>query len=78
MVSWLLIWLSVVVEGDVKLYSKALGSIPVKFRNVSGSFYCHWNKLTNLDGCPVYIGGDICFGFNLLSSLEGCCSKCGA
>ena len=63
---------SIDVDGYVNLYNKGLTKIPLKFRNVSGYFYCNYNKLTSLEGCPESIGGDFSCNTNKLMSLEGC------
>jgi hypothetical protein len=70
------------VDGTVNLcwykvtdYRSALGElaeIPLKFRNVTGDFYCQNSKLTSLEGCPQTVGGDFACENNRLSSLEGC------
>jgi len=46
------------VDGDVDLSDQHLTTLPYKFRNVSGSFYCHGNKLTSLEGAPKEVGGE--------------------
>jgi hypothetical protein len=46
--------------------------IPVKFGKVSGEFYCSYNKLTTLEGCPNYVGGDFTCYKNKITTLEGC------
>ncbi len=45
--------------------------IPLKFRKVSGNFYCHNNKLTSLEGAPTSVGGHFYCYNNKLTSLEG-------
>ncbi len=67
------------VDGDVDLYLYKRGSIggvltkmPVKFRNVSGDFYCNNNKLISLEGCPESVGGDFYCHNNKLTSLKYC------
>jgi hypothetical protein len=62
---------SIDVEGDVDLSYKELTKIPLKFRQVSGSFYCNKNQLTNLEGAPETVGGDFDCDDNQLTSLEG-------
>jgi len=62
---------SIDVNGDVDISDKGLTGIPIKFRNVSGDFYCHYNKLTTLEGSPVSVGGDFHCGNNNLTTLEG-------
>ena len=48
---------SIDVDGMVSLINKYLTKIPFKFRNVSGSFWCHNNQLTSLEGAPNSVGG---------------------
>ena len=48
--------LSVDVDGNVSLSKLYIVELPVKFRNVSGDFWCNNNKLTSLIGCPVSVG----------------------
>ena len=50
--------LTVDVDGDVAL-ARGLkkGKIPVKFRKVTGDFYCEESGLKSLKGCPDYLGG---------------------
>ena len=62
---------SIDVNGDVNLNNKKLAKIPFKFRNVSGGFYCHRNRLTSLEGAPNTVGGNFCCNDNRLTSLEG-------
>jgi hypothetical protein len=60
------------VDGYVNLIG-ILGNmekLPVKFGKVSGSFYCHRNKLTTLEGCPNYVDGDFTCDDNKLATLE--------
>ena len=63
--------LSIGVEGNVDLRRKGLTRLPLKFRNVSGDFYCNSNKLTSLEGAPDEVGGSFYFYNNQLTSLEG-------
>ena len=69
--------LSVDVTGNVNLSSKDLIDIPVRFRNVSGDFFCGDNRLESLIGCPSSVGGDFSCFWNKLVSLEGCPIKVG-
>jgi len=69
--------LSIDVNGDVSLHSRGLTKLPIKFRNVSGSFNCSHNILTSLDGCPKMIGGNFYCSFNNLTSLLGSPKKVG-
>ena len=63
---------SIDVDGDVNLSSRGLKRIPLKFRNVRGYFYCNYNQLTSLEGCPQSVGGAFSCSGNQLTSLEGC------
>jgi hypothetical protein len=71
--------LSISVEGNVELYVKGLTKLPVKFKEVSGDFWCggnnfwvYMNDLTSLEGCPERVGGHFGCSNNNLTSLEGC------
>jgi hypothetical protein len=48
---------SISVEGDVDLRYKRLTKLPVKFKEISGDFWCYENNLTSLEGCPERVGG---------------------
>jgi Leucine-rich repeat (LRR) protein len=63
---------SIDVNGSVDLSDKELTKIPLKFRNVSGYFYCSDNNLASLEGCPKSVGSDFSCRYNKLTSLEGC------
>ena len=64
--------MSIDVDGDVDLTDSSLIEIPVKFRSVSGSFYCYNNLLTSLEGCPEVVNNDFyCYGNQLTSLLGG-------
>jgi hypothetical protein len=62
------------VNGDVYLHGMLgdMEKLPVKFGKVSGSFWCHKNKLTTLEGCPNYVGGSFICDKNKLTTLEYC------
>ena len=63
---------SVDVDGNVSLSSQGLSKLPLKFRNITGDFYCNSNQLISLEGSPQSVGGDFeCYN-NQLTSLEGC------
>jgi hypothetical protein len=62
---------SINVEGEVN-FRKGLRKLPVKFKEVSGNFWCHINSLTSLEGCPERVGGNFGCSGNNLTSLEGC------
>ena len=62
------------VNGSAGLCKKLgdMKKLPVKFGKVLYSFDCSENKLTTLDGCPKYVGGNFyCYGNNL-TTVEGC------
>jgi hypothetical protein len=63
---------SVSVDGGVDLERKNLTKLPVKFKEVSGNFWCYENKLTSLEGCPERVGGSFGCWNNKLTNLEGC------
>jgi hypothetical protein len=62
---------SIDVDYDVDLTDKGLTELPLKFRNVSGDFYCDNNKLTTLKGSPISVGGVFHCSDNQLTSLLG-------
>jgi hypothetical protein len=60
------------VVGDVTINSGlGLTRIPVQFGYVGGDFYCSYNELTSLSGCPSEVGGDFFCSSNKLVSLDG-------
>jgi hypothetical protein len=68
---------SIDVNGNVDLSYISLTKLPLKFRNVSGYFWCDHNELTSLEGGPSSVGGDFYCHNNRLTSLEGCPSSVG-
>jgi hypothetical protein len=50
---------SIDVNDDVYLDYKELIKLPLKFRNVTGHFYCQNNQLTSLEGSPKSVGGHV-------------------
>ena len=60
------------VNGDVNLTYKGLTELPLKFRNVTGYFFCSANELSSLEGCPESVGGYFSCSRNKLKTLEGC------
>ena len=62
---------SIDVDGDVFLSKRGLERIPVKFRKVTGNFYCLDNELSSLEGCPEKVDGYFYCYNNNLTSLEG-------
>jgi hypothetical protein len=64
------------VDGDVDLCNE-LSKLPLKFGRVTGYFWCSYNQLTSLEGCPTEISGDFDCSYNQLTSLEGCPTEIG-
>lgn len=62
---------SIDVNDDVHLGDYFLEKLPLRFRNVSGYFYCSENNLINLEGSPIFVGGDFNVDNNELLTLEG-------
>ena len=62
---------SIDVDENVNLQYKSLEELPLRFRNVSGYFYCNSNKLTSLEGSPKSVGGDFNCQLNKIKSFEG-------
>jgi hypothetical protein len=69
--------LTVDVNGDADLYNKKLTNIPVKFKIVTGSFFCSYNQLTNLEFAPKYVGHNFTCYHNNLTTLQGAPEKVG-
>ena len=63
---------SIDVDEYVNLGREGLSKLPLKFRNVSGDFYCDNNKIISFEGCPERVGGHFYCFENQLTSLEGC------
>jgi hypothetical protein len=63
---------SISVDGGVELGRRRLTKLPVRFKEVSGNFWCNSNYLTSLEGCPERVGGRFGCSNNNLTSLEGC------
>jgi hypothetical protein len=62
---------SIDVDDFVSFAFFDLTKLPLKFRKVTGYFWCSHNKLTSLEGSPRSVGGYFdCVG-NKLTSLEG-------
>jgi hypothetical protein len=61
---------SIDVNGDVDLYNCNLTELPLTFNKVYGYFYCSFNQLTSLKGCPRWVGGHFSCMSNRLTSLE--------
>jgi hypothetical protein len=58
------------VHGDVDLSGKNLTRFPLKFRTVSGSFWCNVNQITTLEGCPRQVGGGFWCSRNKLTIIN--------
>ena len=58
------------VNGHVDLRGD-LEKLPLKFGRVTGHFYCDRNKLTSLEGSPIYVGGDFYCHQNKIENLKG-------
>ena len=65
------------VDGWVSIHNGDLTEIPVKFGRVTEFFSCSYNKLTSLENCPDYVGGDFSCSINHLTSLEFAPSEVG-
>jgi hypothetical protein len=46
---------SIDVDDDVAIQLTKLNKLPLNFNRVSGDFYCDFNALTTLEGCPRYV-----------------------
>jgi len=57
-------------EGDVDFSDMGLTKLPVKFKEVGGSFSCSYNQLTSLEGSPEKVGGDFYCWQNRIVNLE--------
>jgi hypothetical protein len=60
------------VDSHVILAYCSLEYIPIRFGHVSGIFYCGYNELLSLKGCPMVVGGNFHCNNNKLTSLEYC------
>ena len=63
--------MSISVNGSVDLSDKNLKSIPIKFKEVTGYFYCSYNQLTSLKYCPETVGGDFWCSYNQITNFDG-------
>ena len=68
---------SVDVDGSVRLSSKGLSKLPLRFGTVTGDFDIEYNQLTSLEGCPKEIELNFCCFGNQLTSFKGGPSKVG-
>ena len=58
-------------KGNVDWELKNLTRIPIRFRSVTGYFFCFSNHLTTLAGAPAEVGGDFICSHNHLTTLAG-------
>jgi len=65
-------------EGNVDISKANLTKIPVKFKDVKGSFNCSGNDLTSLEGSPETVGEIFWATHNKLTSLKGGPKEVGA
>ncbi len=59
------------VDGSVNLSYKRLTRLPIRFGRITGFFDCHENKITSLEGGPIYVGKNYECSNNRLTSLKG-------
>src|ERR1035437_3927785 len=71
--------LTIDVNGNVDLSHQNFVGFPsyIRFNKVGGGFWCSYNQLTSLVGCPSQVGGSFYCSYNQLTSLVGCPSKVG-
>ena len=69
---------SISVTGDVSLTDIGNAHLPVRFRKVSGHFYCDDSKLTSLEGSPQEVGDYFSCSGNNIISLKGGPKKVGS
>lgn len=62
---------SIDVNSSVMINSLYLKKMPLKFRNVTGTFMCDNNDLLTLDGSPEIVGREFDCSYNKLTSLKG-------
>ena len=62
---------SIDVDDGVSLWGFDLIKLPLKFRNVTGHFWCSQNKLATLEGSPKSVGEHFDCVANKLTSLVG-------
>ena len=60
------------VGDDVDISDNYFTEIPVKFKEVSGDFFCGINNLTTLKNCPIYVGENFSCDMIRAKSLEYC------
>ena len=60
-----------------KLNNWTLKEIPIKFRNISGSFDIRYNEITSLENGPERVGDKYYISNNKIQSLNGCPKEVG-
>jgi len=58
-------------KGSVDLSNLGLTILPVKFKEVKGTFNCSYNELTSLKGAPREVGRFFWCTHNKLTTLKG-------
>lgn len=61
---------SIDVDNDVSFHDLGLDKLPIRFRNVSGTFDCGYNNLKSLQGCPQFVGDSFICYHNQLTTLQ--------
>jgi len=59
------------VNDSVYIDNANLIRLPIRFGNVTKSFYCYSNQLTTLEGAPRLVGDSFYCEYNYLTTLEG-------
>tara|TARA_X000000368_G_scaffold368759_1_gene316903 strand:+ start:1165 stop:1602 length:438 start_codon:yes stop_codon:yes gene_type:complete len=63
---------SIDVYNSVYLNGYGLSKLPLKFNKIYGDFFCNYNELKTLEGCPKYVTKSFDCSFNKLTSLKWC------
>ena len=58
------------VEGNATFSMLSLVELPIRFGRVTGDFWCSFNNLTSLEGCPRWVGGNFSCNVNNLTTLQ--------
>ncbi len=62
---------SIDVDGNVSIINRKITKLPLRFRNVTGSFDCSDNQLTTLEGSPQSVEYSFSCSGNKLTTLKG-------
>lgn len=62
--------MTISIDGSVSLYGQKMNKVPLRFKEVSGSFDCGNCELVSLEGCPNKVGRLFCCDHNQLESLK--------